>query len=147
MLSTHQLGEVETLVQRVIIMRRGFIGLARRLAELETDPVIVLEVRGPVEQVKSLLESTDGVEQVRVESQEDGLATYEVRTAGSKDLRESLSTRVARNGHALRRLDLKRKRLQDRWNEINNMDEGLLGTQAVAGEAFTRWSATAPSGS
>jgi len=147
MLSTHQLGEVETLVQRVIIMRRGFIGLARRLAELETDPVIVLEVRGPVEQVKSLLESTDGVEQVRVESQEDGLATYEVRTAGFKDLREALSVRVARNGHALRRLDLKRKRLQDRWNEINNMDEGLLGTQAVAGEAFTRWSATAPSGS
>jgi ABC-2 type transport system ATP-binding protein len=142
MLSTHQLSEVETLVQRVIIMRRGFIGLARRLAELETDPVIVLEVRGPVEQVKSLLESTDGVEQVRVESQEDGVATYEVRTAGSKDLRESLSLRVARNGHALRRLDLKRKRLQDRWNEINNMDEGLLGTQAVAGETFTRWAAS-----
>src|SRR5262245_23622969 len=57
MLSSHLLGEVEALVQRVIIIRRGIIGLARKLSELEADPVIVLEARGPIEQVKGVLET------------------------------------------------------------------------------------------
>src|SRR5262245_49825244 len=40
MLSSHMLSEVETLVHRVIIMRRGYVGLARKLSELEADPMI-----------------------------------------------------------------------------------------------------------
>jgi len=139
MLSSHLLSEVETLVQRVIIIRRGVIGLARKLADLETDPVIIVEVRGPTEQIKNLLETTEGVEAVRIEHQEDGLATYEVRTVGFKDLREVVSSRLARNGHAIRRLDLRRKRLQDRWNEINNMDEKLLGHQQAPSEMLNKW--------
>src|SRR5205823_13429739 len=47
MLSSHLLSEVETIVQRVLILRRGFLALARKLSELEADPVIVVEVRGP----------------------------------------------------------------------------------------------------
>lgn len=134
MLSSHLLTEVEALVQRVIIIRQGVVGLARKLSELETDPVIVVEARGPVEQIKGLLESADGVETVRVESQEDGLAVYEVRTRGFKDLREELSLRLARNGHGLRRLDLRRRRLHDRWNEINNMDVRQLEVEQVTAE-------------
>src|SRR6185295_16368228 len=34
MLSSHMLAEVETLVQRVVIIRRGVVGLARKLSEL-----------------------------------------------------------------------------------------------------------------
>src|SRR5262249_54890759 len=139
MLSSHMLSEVETLVERVIIMRRGFVGLARKLSELEADPVIVLEVRGPVDQVTALLSTSDGVENVHSQALADGLASYEVRTKGFQDLREALATRLAKNGYALRRLDLRRRRLQDRWNEINNMDESLLGTP-VSGESLTRWS-------
>jgi ABC-2 type transport system ATP-binding protein len=145
MLSSHMLSEVEALVQRVIIIRRGIIGLARKLADLEADPVIVMEVRGPLDQVKGVLETTEGVQQVQAESMEDGLGSYVVRTHHYKDLREVLSARLAKNGYALRRLDLRRRRLQDRWNEINNMDEGLLGTQAVGGEALSRWSGPATS--
>jgi ABC-2 type transport system ATP-binding protein len=139
MLSSHMLSEVETLVERVIIMRRGFVGLARKLSELEADPVIVMEVRGPMEQVTALLKTSDGVESVHSEGLGDGLAAYEVRTRGFQDLREMLAGRLAKNGYVLRRLDLRRRKLQDRWNEINNMDESLLGTQ-VSGEALTRWS-------
>jgi ABC-2 type transport system ATP-binding protein len=144
MLSSHMLSEVEALVQRVIIIRRGIIGLARKLSELEADPIIVMEVRGPMEQVKSMIETTDGVQQVKAEAIEDGLASYEVRTHQFKDLREVLATRLAKNGYALRRLDLRRRRLQDRWNEINNMDEGQLGTQAVSGDVLSRWSGNVP---
>jgi ABC-2 type transport system ATP-binding protein len=145
MLSSHLLTEVEALVQRVIIIRRGIIGLARKLSELEADPIIVLEVRGPLEQVKGVIETTDGVQQVKAEALEDGLSGFEVRTHHFKDLRELISTRLAKNGFALRRLDLRRRRLQDRWNEINNMDEGQLGTHAVSGDALTRWSGKVPS--
>jgi ABC-2 type transport system ATP-binding protein len=146
MLSSHMLSEVETLVSRVIIIRRGFVGLARKLSELETEPVVVLEVRGPIDQVTALLRSADGVEDVQAEPLEDGIASYVVRTIGYKDLREALAARLAKNGHALRRLDLRRKRLQDRWNEINNMDEGQLGTRA-ASDAMTRWGGQVTSGS
>ena len=51
MLSSHMLSEVETLAQRVIIIRRGHLGLAKKLSELESDDVIVVEVRGPADQV------------------------------------------------------------------------------------------------
>ena len=126
MLSSHMLSEVESLVQRVIIIRRGIIGLARKLSELESEPIIVLEVRGPVDQVSKLLESTDGVDSVKVTGQHDGVVTYEIRATQSKDIREQLASRVASKGHGLRRLDLRRRGLQDRWNEINNMDYGQL---------------------
>src|ERR687885_889688 len=64
MLSSHLLSEVETIVQRVLIMRRGFLALARKLSELEADPVIVVEVRGPADQVTGVLRTTEGGAQV-----------------------------------------------------------------------------------
>jgi hypothetical protein len=73
-----------------------------------------------------VLQTTEGVASVTAQPLGDGLASYEVRAHHHKDLREVLSQRVGRNGWPLRRLDLKRKRLQDRWNEINNMDDFLL---------------------
>lgn len=123
MLSSHLLTEVESLVQRVIIIRRGHIGFAKKLSELETDDVIVIEVRGPSDQVAVTLRNTEGVAQVMQKGSEDGLAFFEVRTHQRKDLREQISQRLATSGWPLRRLDLRRRSLQDRWNEINNVDE------------------------
>jgi ABC-2 type transport system ATP-binding protein len=123
MLSSHLLSEVESLVQRVIIIRRGHIALAKKLSELETDDVIVIEVRGPSDQVALTLRNTEGVAQVTPKGGEDGLAFFEVRTHQHQDLRELISQRLAKNGWPLRRLDLRRRSLQDRWNEINNWDE------------------------
>jgi ABC-2 type transport system ATP-binding protein len=123
MLSSHMLTEVESIVQRVIILRRGHLGLARKLSDLEVDAVIVVEVRGPLEQVTSVLKTTDGVAQVRAEPIGDGLFSYEVRTHKYQDLRETIFQRIAKNGWGLRRLDLRRRSLQDRWNEINNWED------------------------
>jgi ABC-2 type transport system ATP-binding protein len=120
LLSSHMLSEVETLVQRVIIIRRGIVGMAKKLSELERDDVIVVEVRGPVDQVTNVLRSTEGVASVTSESLGDGLASYLVRTHKQQDLREVIAQRVTKNGWVLRRLDLRRRSLQDRWNEINN---------------------------
>src|SRR5205807_882638 len=74
MLSSHLLSEVETIVQRVIIMRRGRLGLARKLSELESDSIIEVEVRGPIDQVTSTLRGIDGVLSVSSEGLGDGLA-------------------------------------------------------------------------
>jgi ABC-2 type transport system ATP-binding protein len=122
MLSSHMLSEVESLVQRVLIIRRGRLGLAKKLSELETDDVIVVEVRGPSDQVAAALRNTEGVAQVTPKGGDDGLVYFEVRTHQHKDLREQISQRLAKNGWPLRRLDLRRRSLQDRWNEINNWD-------------------------
>jgi ABC-2 type transport system ATP-binding protein len=141
MLSSHLLTEVEAMVSRVIIIRRGLVGLATKLSDLQAEPEIVVEVRGPADPVAALLRSADGVVEVHVEALEDGVSSFVVRTAGYKDIREALSTRLAKNGHAIRRLDLRRKRLQDRWNDINNMAEGQLGNQAAAIVSGAAWRA------
>jgi ABC-2 type transport system ATP-binding protein len=120
MLSSHLLTEVESLVQRVIILRRGHLGFARKLNELETDDVIVVEVRGPADQVAVALRNTEGVAQVTTKGTDDGVTLFEVRAHQLKDLREQISLRIAKNGWPMRRLDLKRRKLQDRWDEINN---------------------------
>jgi ABC-2 type transport system ATP-binding protein len=137
MLSSHMLTEVEAIVSRVVIMRRGNVGMAARLADLEVEPEIVVEVRGPLDQVSALLRSADGVEDVRSEPIDGELHLYVIRANKGRDLREALAARLAKNGHALRRLDLRRKRLQDRWNEINNMAESQLS--AVPAGAVTHW--------
>lgn len=121
MLSSHLLAEVESIVDRVLILRRGQLALARRLVELEADPVIVIEVRGPQDRVRNVLETADGVESAVVTPSGD-LCQCEVRTRGHKDLREALASRLIQNGFSVRRLDLKRRKLVDRWNEINSAD-------------------------
>jgi ABC-2 type transport system ATP-binding protein len=122
MLSSHMLSEVESIVDRVLILRRGQLALARRLVELEADPVIVIEVRGPKDKVRGVLETAEGVESVQITHSGD-FCVCDVRTVGFKDLREALANRLIQNGFSLRRLDLKRRKLQDRWNEINNTDD------------------------
>jgi ABC-2 type transport system ATP-binding protein len=123
MLSSHLLTEVETLVQRVLIIRRGHLGLNKKLSDLETDAVILLEVRGPAESVASVLRTVDGVAKIHSQPLGDGLTSFEVRTKKMLDLREVISERLMKNGWPIRRLDLRRRNLQDRWNEINNFED------------------------
>jgi len=123
LLSSHMLSEVETLVNRVIILRRGLLGMAKKLSDLERDDVIVVEVRGPVDHVTNSLRTMEGVASVTSEPLGDGLASYLVRTHRHQDLREAIGQRLMKSGWALRRLDLRRRSLQDRWNEINNFDD------------------------
>src|SRR5262245_33033346 len=94
-LSTHLLAEVEVVCRRVIIVDAGRIGLDRNLADLATDgAVIVVEARGPLEQVTGVLKTTDGVGQVTARPLSDGLVSYEIRTRHNQDLREAISQRL-----------------------------------------------------
>jgi ABC-2 type transport system ATP-binding protein len=119
LLSTHILPEVEAICERVIIISRGRIALDQKLSELATEEaVIVLEVRGPAEQVANVLKTTDGVARVATISTSDGVTSYEIRTHQERDLREALFQRVAKNGWSIRRLDLRRRRLEDHFVSV-----------------------------
>lgn len=119
LLSTHILADVEAICQRVIIIRRGQIGLDKQLKELSSDTaVIMLEVRGPSEQVTNVLRMTDGVSEVSSAPLEDGLTGFEIRTHEDRDLRETIFDRVAKNGWVIRKLDLRRRSLADHFKDV-----------------------------
>src|SRR5262249_12065100 len=66
LLSTHILDEVEAICRRVIIINAGRIGLDKSLADLGREVgVVVLEVRGPQEQIGNVLRGTDDVATVK----------------------------------------------------------------------------------
>ncbi len=127
LLSTHILSEVEAICERVIIINVGRLGLAKKLQELETDAVIVLEVRGPAEAVTNVLRTTEGVTEVEPETLGNGLVGFEIRTQDGQDLRETLSQRVVKNGWTIRRLDLRRPKLEDRFLEVLREEDPLKG--------------------
>jgi ABC-2 type transport system ATP-binding protein len=131
LLSTHILSEVEAVCRRVMIINAGRIGLDKNMAELATDTaVIMLEVRGPAEQVTNVLRTTEGVSQVSAQHLEDGLTAFEIRTHHDRDLREALGQRVAKNGWMLRRLDLRRRTLEDHFIDVVMRDEEAYSRRA-----------------
>lgn len=119
MLSTHILPDVESVCERVIIINRGRIGVDGKVADLISETAVVeTVVRGPQEQVSNALRSMDGVSRLEVRALEDGLAAYDVYTKGSDDLREALFQRVAKNGWTMRRLDMKRRTLDEHFQQV-----------------------------
>jgi ABC-2 type transport system ATP-binding protein len=115
LLSTHILFEVEMVCSRVIIIDSGRIALTSALANLQRDAIITLEVRGPAREVQGVLETTDGVTEVKSRSGGDGIAGFEIRTRDDADLREAISKRVANNGWTIRQIDLRRRTLEDHF--------------------------------
>jgi ABC-2 type transport system ATP-binding protein len=119
LLSTHILPEVEAICGRVIIISKGRIGLDKKLSELAGDAAyMVVEARGPAEAVAKALRAADGVAEVVPQPAGDGVAAFHVRAHDNCDLREALSQRLAKNGWPLRRLDLRRRTLEDHFLDV-----------------------------
>jgi gliding motility-associated transport system ATP-binding protein len=123
LLSTHILPEVEEVCQRVIVINQGRVALEDRLANLQRDCVIALEVRAPAEQVENLLRSTDGIVratrlQLDPRDQPDGIAAFEIRTVDERDLRLAISERIMKQGWTIRRLDLRRRTLREHFMRV-----------------------------
>lgn len=120
LLSTHILSEVEAVCQRVIIISRGRIGLDESLDKLGDDSaVITMEARGPAEQIANVIRAISGVRKVVHQPEDDGLHSFEVRTAQNADVRETIFQRVAaHSGWTIRKLDLRRRKLEDLFVEV-----------------------------
>jgi ABC-2 type transport system ATP-binding protein len=129
LLSTHILAEVEAICDRVIIINRGTLRWDGRLSTLAGQaPVLLLEVRGPAHEVKPWLEREPGVAHVKAADSTKDATLYEVETVNHADLREALAKRVVEKGWAVRRLDLRRQKLEDLY-----MSVVLRGDPATAG--------------
>ncbi|HKA07951.1 MAG TPA: ATP-binding cassette domain-containing protein [Gemmataceae bacterium] len=119
LLSTHILPEVEAICDRVIIISRGAIRWDGRLSRLaEQVPVIVLEIRGPAEEAKKLLEEQAGVKKVTDRPLDNGVTGFEIEQERGQDLREALAKRIIERGWSVRRLDLRRKNLEALYTDV-----------------------------
>ncbi len=128
LLSTHILSEVEQICGRVIIISKGRIGLDEQLSKLGDDTTVIqLEARGPAEQITNVLRQVEGVQRVAHQPAGDGVSSFEVRTAQDRDVREQIYQRFTDHpGWAIRRLDLRRRRLEDHFIEVVLRDEGSM---------------------
>lgn len=118
LLSTHILPEVEEVCRRVIVINQGKVVLDDQLANLRRGSVIMVEVRGPVEQVHNTLKNAEGVMQLDrlpADGQMDNVVGFEVRTVDDRDLRMALAERLTKQGWTIRRLEMKPRSLREQF--------------------------------
>ncbi len=125
LLSTHILSEVEAICERVIIISNGRIGLSQRMDEIESESVLMLEARGPADQIEQTLSKINDVSSVKAMSMEDGLTGFEIRTHENRDVREDMSNALAGKGYGIRRLERTRRRLQDAFFDVLRAQDPL----------------------
>jgi ABC-2 type transport system ATP-binding protein len=119
LLSTHILNEVEASCDRVIIISRGTIRWDGQLSRLaEQVPVLVMDIRGPIDDVTAFLQQHAGVKKVTPRALEDGVTGYDIEQERGRDLRETLAKQVVDKGWSVRRLDLRRKNLEALYTDV-----------------------------
>jgi ABC-2 type transport system ATP-binding protein len=125
LLSTHILSEVEAVCERVVIIATGRLRMSEMLDELESAAVILLETRGPSEQVIKTLQGVDGITVVNPKGHDNDWTSFEVHTRDNADEREAVGSAVARHGWAIRRLERKRRRLEDAFFDVLRAQDPL----------------------
>ncbi|VTS04995.1 ABC transporter ATP-binding protein [Tuwongella immobilis] len=119
LLSTHILSEVEAVSDRVMIINRGKLELDLRMSDLlNRQAAVVLEVRGPSDAIRSWLMKQAGVTEAIGNTLADGTNEWVVKSDSKDDIREALAAGIAAQGWGLRRIDLKRQRLEDLFTGI-----------------------------
>jgi hypothetical protein len=112
------------------------------MSELSADTArIVLEARGPSDQVAACCRGIDGVLGVEVKKLGDDLARYDIQVRKDMDLTEEVSQRLAKNGWPIRRLEQRARRLEDLFIEVV-----LREPQETNGETAPPGDAAAPNG-
>ena len=117
--SSHQLTDVEKVCDRVIIIHRGKIQFDAKLGEFAShQSQVMVEIRGPIGEVHTALNALDGVTGVRDGAADDGWTTYELQLGHDRDPREQIARKTVEKGWGLRRLELRRERLQDTFMKV-----------------------------
>ena len=109
-ISTHILPEVSMICERVIIIHEGQIiavdkpaNLGSRLSGADR---ILLDIKGPQQDVLAGLRGVDGVEDVeRERAEQRGVSTYTIVAQQGVDVRPKLATKVVESGWDLMRLE------------------------------------------
>jgi ABC-2 type transport system ATP-binding protein len=133
LLSTHIMPEVEAVCGRVIIIAGGRIALDEGLDRLRAGTALVIEARGPADAIRRALETAPGVARVTAARGDGEATTFEVQAHGGADLREALAARLVQNGWGLRRLDLRRSSLEERF--VQAVRDAVTRPTGTEGEA------------
>jgi gliding motility-associated transport system ATP-binding protein len=128
MFSTHILSEVEKVCDRVIVIHKGKVLADGKLSELirEDTHVIAVEVKAPADQVTAALKTIDGIGKVNSSGSDDGWHSFEVRFHEKHDPREAIFQKVAKSGWSLRRLDLRKRKLDEYFTNLVRKADGDL---------------------
>jgi ABC-2 type transport system ATP-binding protein len=125
-LSSHILPEVSMLCQRVIIMDRGRIVAVdtpeRLSARISGIGHILAEVRGPAQEVASLLRQVPGVRSVSWEGAHDQ-ATFTIEMEPDQDLRPRVAALIVRSGWDLLQLQRQSLTLEDIFVRLTTKEE------------------------
>jgi ABC-2 type transport system ATP-binding protein len=120
--SSHLLVEVEAIVDRVLILKRGHLAFNQRLAALERDQLMLVEAKGESGAIVGALRAVVASHPIETQSLEEGWVECSVRLPEGFDPRAEVARLLVERSLPLRRLDFRRRTLQDRWNEINNAE-------------------------
>jgi ABC-2 type transport system ATP-binding protein len=120
LLSTHILSEVEKVCERVIIINKGRIKFDDTIKAIENrEPTLSIEIRGPIDLVNRFLQDQPELSSVASKQIDGDLTAFDLKTRDRyKDFREELARRVASKGWGIRRLDLRREKLEDLFTAV-----------------------------
>lgn len=117
--SSHQLSDVEKVCDRVIIIHRGKIGFDDHLSTFARRAVTVtVEVKAAPAEAEKVMAAVPGVERASAVPAGDGWAAVSVQSRPDADVREAVSRKAFEKGWGVRRLELKRERLEDTFMKV-----------------------------
>lgn len=116
LLSTHILSEVEMTCDRVLIMSHGRIVASEKTSVLTGlapgGARVIAEIRGPVDEVRSMLAALPGVKEVSVEPAGE-LFRYGLELSAPADIREQVFAGCVARGWVVAGLELGKNSLED----------------------------------
>ncbi len=138
-LSTHNLPEVSMTCERVIIINRGRVVAEdtpqELTARLQGSQILSMTADGPQEAVRRLISSLSGVV-LDVQSDDNGVHTFQIETARGQDIRRELAPSVIQDGHGLLELKQEAMSLEDIYLQLTTSEESeeVSDDQAHSGE-------------
>ena len=127
LLSTHILPEVEAVCDRAIVIAGGRVVAQGSPEELRASrrlqARVLVECKGPAEQVKNTLARVSGVSKVEVlngdhRGSDDGFITAAIRPQESRDVREEVARTVIQSGWPLREIRLEHATLEEFFVQV-----------------------------
>ncbi len=138
LLSTHILPEVEASCDRAIIIAGGRIVAQGSPEELRASrrltARVLVECKGPAEQVKNILSRVSGVRKVEVIQNGDAYITAAVEPKPSHDIREEVARTVIGNGWPLREIRLEHATLEEFFVQVTANQAMAKAAEAPASE-------------
>jgi ABC-2 type transport system ATP-binding protein len=140
-LSSHILSEVQTICEKILIIAHGKLiafdepeNLEKRLL---SGSAIDITAEATAEEVRDLINGIEGITEITLTNQEDGLTQAELKTASDTiyDVSRQLFFAFSEAGKALLEMGLKKATLEDVFIELTEndpADESELDDQSTA---------------